>query len=663
MQNTGTPTICRICLRSCGILVRKTSDGIQITGNPEHPISKGFICFRGAHYHRIWGSKQRIKEPLLRKGDRWQPISFEEALGISVEKINHSRQVYGAQSVAFLKGESLKHQEISDYMKHLAHGLGTPNYFSIGSMCQKANFMGHDLTYGGIPKINYGHHKAVVLWGRNVAVASVAAFRPLKNAVAEGMKLLVVDPNYTKTAGIADIHLRVTPGTDGLLALAFIKKGIEDYGLAPDQQQQIGWDRLKNHVTSLSLDTLLEKTGINHVDFNQASHLIFKNMPVCNQTGLGLELLPNGVQSIRAVACLQSLVDPGQFPATMTLPLTPLPSQEEYPDRVDPVGMQQTPLFVANGNEGQAMYLHRAVLHNDPYPVRSLLVMGANPALTFPATAIQVEMYKQLDFLAVCDLFMTATARQADLVLPAADFLNNMEVHDYGRVGKPYLGLVRPIPAEAPGWPTWKWVFKLAQGLGLHKFFPWEDNNHALKYRLRGSQVELETLLASPASVVRYKVSAKDNSSRKMHYFSAAAEKAANLGLTTVDSLRLPFITDTAFPLWLSSGDRVPVYQHSQFRVSEEYLKSEPEPCVDIHPAAAEKLTIRDGEMVRVTTSYGEIMVQARLTDEVREDCLRILHGWEHSNVNELTGLEHLDPLSGFPWCRALPAKVAKLGA
>ena len=211
MENTATPTLCRICLRSCGILVRPTSDGIQIKGNPEHPISKGFICFRGAHYHKIWGSDQRIKEPLLRKGHRWQPISYEDALGILVEKIAAGRQAHGAQSVAFLKGEPLKHQEISGYIKHLAHALGTPNYFSIGSVCQRANFIGHDLTYGGIPRLDYGRHRAAVLWGRNIAVASVAAFKPLRDAVAKGMKLLVIDPNFTETAKIADLHLRITP--------------------------------------------------------------------------------------------------------------------------------------------------------------------------------------------------------------------------------------------------------------------------------------------------------------------------------------------------------------------------------------------------------------------------------------------------------------------
>jgi anaerobic selenocysteine-containing dehydrogenase len=146
-----------------------------------------------------------------------------------------------------------------------------------------------------------------------------------------------------------------------------------------------------------------------------------------------------------------------------------------------------------------------------------------------------------------------------------------------------------------------------------------------------------------------------------VHYFSEAVERAANMGLTRADTLELPFTTDIAYPLWLSTGDRVAAYQHSQFRVSDVYLKSEPEPRVDIHPEAAKILAIRDGDKVMVASRFGEVAVKARLTDEVREDCLRILHGWEEANVNNLTGLDHLDPLSGFPWCRALPVRVVKL--
>ncbi|MBI9091877.1 MAG: molybdopterin-dependent oxidoreductase [Desulfobacterium sp.] len=664
MEHNTTASICRICLRSCGILITRTKSGIKIRGNPDHPLSKGFICFRGAHYHEIWGSDQRLRQPLLKKGDKWQQISYADAVGILVQKLAHAQKEYGAQSIAFLKGEALKHQEISGYMKHLTHAIGSPNYLSIGSMCQRALAMGNQLTLGGIPKLDHNRAKVAILWGRNLAVSSVHMFTELKKSLKKGMKLIVIDPSRTKTAMAADIHLRITPGSDGFLALAFLKSAMETHGLYPDASGETGWKELRDHIHGLSHGDLLKRTGITQSEFSQAAAMMFNNRPCWNQAGLGLELQPNGVQTIRAVACLQSLVDPGQFPSPTAFAMNPLPNQESYPERGNPIGHGENPLFVNQGGEGQAMHLARAIMESEPYSIRTMVIAGSNPLLTFPGAATQKQAFAALDFLAVCDMFMTPTAKQADLILPGADFLDSMEIHDYGRVGKPYLGLVRPLKDKGPGWPVWKWMFKLAQGLDLGSFFPWKTNEQALEYRLANTPVQLEDLKNNRASVVPYAPDDRhkigSDISPKVHYYSEAAAMAADAGALTAKSFELPFHTDSSFPFWLSTGDRVVPYQHSQFRVSTSYLKKEPEPIVEIHPQAAETLGIKTNDPVLVTTRFGKVRVAARVTDTVRFDCLRMTHGWEQANVNELTGLDHLDPLSGFPWCRALPANLLR---
>ena len=84
------------------------------------------------------------------------------------------------------------------------------------------------------------------------------------------------------------------------------------------------------------------------------------------------------------------------------------------------------------------------------------------------------------------------------------------------------------------------------------------------------------------------------------------------------------------------------------------------EPLLDIHPDAANRLHINSGDHVVLSTRYGKIRVKANVNDDLRKDCLRMTHGWDEANVNELTGLEYFDPISGFPWLRALPARVEK---
>jgi anaerobic selenocysteine-containing dehydrogenase len=327
------------------------------------------------------------------------------------------------------------------------------------------------------------------------------------------------------------------------------------------------------------------------------------------------------------------------------------------------IGAKQAPIFTHDRREGQGMYLTRAILHGDPYPVKAMLVAGGNPMLTFPDSKAQTKAFEKLDFLAVFDLFMTPTARLANLLLPAADFFETLELHDYGQGGPPYLGLTRPVTTDPKGWPVWKLLFELAHKLGLEKLFPWTDNRDAIAYKLSASGIGLNDLLESPSVTVQYdgrKASDECVPGRKVHYYSKEIETTGNPGLPTPTSLVLPSLTEEDFPFWLSTGDRVPFFQHSQFRATRTYIDKMPEPFLDVHPDAAHKIGVERGDRVVLSTRQGKIDVRVELNEDVRPDCLRITHGWEEANANELAGLEHLDPISGFPWMRALPARLER---
>ena len=282
-----------------------------------------------------------------------------------------------------------------------------------------------------------------------------------------------------------------------------------------------------------------------------------------------------------------------------------------------------------------------------------------------PDSKTQTKAFRKLDFLAVFDLFMTPTAQLAHLVFPAADFLENLELHDYGQSGRPYLGMIKPVTVTTKGWPAWKLIFELARRLGLEKLFPWQDSREALIYKLSENGIDLSDLEDSPSATVTYKTGevSSDYSSPpygKVHYYSKVVEGTGNPGLPTLRSLNLPFLTDQQFPFWLSTGDRMAFFRHSQFRRCSTCRANREEPLLDIHPDAAKQLQIDHGDCVALSTKYGKIRVRANVNDDLRKDCLRMTHGWEEANVNELTGMEYLDPISGFPWLRALPARVEK---
>lgn len=616
--------------------------------------------FGEVHY-----SQDRLRYPLLRKGSDWVRISYEDALEVLASNFRRCKEKYGAESVVIYEGESLKHQEITQYLSHLAFGFGTPNFISVGSLCQFSVELGHGLTYGEIPLPDFRRMKTAIVWGANPAASSFRLFRALTQAVMDGTNLIAIDPSRTETAKIADLHLPITPGSDGFLALAFIKYAVEKAQMKPQSPVAEGWDELKELVHSVSCGSLLERTGIPEDDFNQASDLIFSNLPGWIHTGLGLELNPCGVQSVRAIASLQSLLDRQHPPASLTYKLKPLPGKHLYPNRPDPIGAKESPLYTLGNQEGQGMYLTRAILDHDPYPVKAMLIAGGNPILTFPDSKTQTKAFRELDFLAVFDLFMTPTAQLANLVFPAADFLENLELHDYGQSGRPCLGLIKPVTLTTQGWPAWKLIFELARRLGLGKLFPWQDNREALIYKFSENGIELSDLKNSPSATVSYKngessIGYSNPPHGKIRYHSEVVEKTGNPGLPTLKSLSLPFLTDEQFPFWLSTGDRVPFFQHSQFRRCPTYKARMEEPLLDIHTETAKGLQINNGDFVTLSTKYGDIRVRANLNDDLRKDCLRMTHGWDEANANELTGLEYFDPISGFPWLRALPARVER---
>jgi formate dehydrogenase (coenzyme F420) alpha subunit len=663
MARLTKPSICRICGQNCGILVTDDGRELNIEGNPHHPISKGFVCHLGKQFTKIHTSRDRLTQPLLRRGAVWATISYGEALEVLTSNLRRCRDEYGPQSVVFYKGESLKHQEVDDYFRHLSHGFGSPNYMSVGSLCNSSLTLAYGLTNGGIPVPDLRRINLTIAWGTNPAISSVRMFDALREARTKGMKLVAIDPARTQTARTADLHLPITPGSDGFLALAFIKYAIEKRCIKQQAPAKNGWAKLTSLVSDLSFDDLLNRTGIPEADFQKASSLMFGNMPGWILAGVGLELQPCGAQSIRAIASLQSILDPEHPPRSAPFELKPLLGTELYGDLPEPIGAKEVPIFTSQLQEGQGMYLSRAILHNEPYPVKAMLVAGGNPTLTFPDSKTQARAFQNLDFLAVFDLFMTPTARMADLVFPASDFLENLELHDYGWGGQPYLGLVQPVTSDCRGWPAWRLIFELARKLGLEKLFPWTDNRQAIIHRLSGSGVELADLERSPSTTVSYKPAKtsdehQDLPGHKIKYYSETLVAAGHPGLPTPSALTLPSFTDGEFPFWLSTGDRVPFFHHSQFRRNRAYREKMPEALVDIHPDAARRMGIGNGDPVKLATKYGTISIRANLNEDVRRDCLRVTHGWEEGNANELTGLEHLDPVSGFPWCRALPARV-----
>lgn len=281
-------------------------------------------------------------------------------------------------------------------------------------------------------------------------------------------------------------------------------------------------------------------------------------------------------------------------------------------------------------------------------------------------------MLEKVEFLAVMDLFMTETAKHADLFLPAASFLERLELVDYYSVifGIPYMILrkkvIEPLGEAKSDVEFW---LELARKMGYKEYFPWKSVEELLDFVLEPTGYSVSDLTDKyPSGVwageVRYG-EYKDKgfrtpSGRVELYSQTLAEKGYDALPTPKEPSESPY-TDKVekYPLILTTGARDLYFTHSQLRNVERLTKLLPEAYVEINPETAGNYGITDGEVVVVETERGSIEVKAKLTDGIAKGVINIPHGWDNANVNLLTSRKPADAISGCPELKALLAMKA----
>lgn len=679
-RSSVAKTACRLCGARCGLLVHLNGDRIvRIDGDREHPLSRGYLCPKGEAIVQLTYAPDRLTYPLRRESDGWKRISWNEALDTIADRLKEVKESYGAEAVVIHKGQAVGIGEIKSYMQRFCNLFGTPNFSSSGSQCHVATVMGNVLTLGYVPVPDYENARCIIVWGSNPAASSPLNAEAIFENQGRGAKLIVIDPATTSMAARADIHIRIRPGADGALALGMLNvilsEGLYDKEFV--EKWTTGFDKLAELVKEYPPERVGEITWVPAEAIRETARVYGTARPACVKLGNALEHHTNAVQSIRAISILQAVTGnldvPGGALMRRGARLLDITLREKRPSTAKPVGTSEHPLFCEFRAEAQANLLPEAMLTGRPYPVKAMIVIGANPVLTFPNAQKTGKAFRELDFLVVMDLFMTETAKLADIVLPAATFLERTELCDYGRFGAiPRLALLnKVIPEQRNCWPDWKFWFELARRMGYSEHFPWRDVEEAIDFQLKPLGLTVEDLKKEPTGVAysrngykKYEKEGFRTPSGKVEIYS---ERLEELGYDPLPPYREPnegpvSTPDVArsYPLILTSGARVLEYVHSRLRNLPRLRQLVPDPWVEIHPKTAGELGIRDGEQVVVESPRGSIKVKARIAPGLDPRVIRIPHGWGEANVNVLTDDGARDPISGFPAFRSLLCRIKK---
>lgn len=680
-EKREVPTLCRMCDHGCGILVSvENGKPVHIRGNPDHPFNRGWMCIKGKSALDLFYAANRLKTPLIRKGGRLLRASWDEALGYAAQRLQQLKERWGPQALAVYYGEGVGHQEIRYYMKRFANVYGTPNFMSVGAICNAARTLGETLTLGGMTKPDIANARLVILWGANPLVShEPVPPKIIRQLEKSGARLVVVDPRRTETGARADIHLAIRPGMDAVLIAGLLhvilREGLWDRAFARDWM--VGFERLKRELSDprYSPEAGAALSGIAPEAVAALAREYAGAKPACIFTGNGLEHHPSGVATTRLLAVLKALTGnldvPGGELFTPRPPIkditAPLP-----PPPAPPIGAERFPIFCRARGEGHALSLSRAILEEQPYPIKGLTLTGGNPTLEWPDSRRTREAFEKLEFMMVVDVVQSPDTRFADVVLPACTFLERDEHRSNVYLSLPYVTLRRAVVDPLYGLPDQMIWVRLAHAMGYQEYFPWKSCQEGIDELLSPMGTSYADLVAEGGIHAydrriyrRYEREGFGTPSGKVEIYPERL-KGAGFNPSPVPPMAEDEIpvgeTDESdpFPLMLTTGGNLLPYTHWQFRYIPRLRKSAPEPFLEIHPDTAVSLGIQDGEQVEVSTETGRIEVAARLTEAIRPGVVHLPQGWQSSNANRLTSTEGADPVSGFPNLKSVRCRVGK---
>lgn len=503
-------SVCEQCFWRCGIIAT-VEDGklINIEGNPLHPNNRGKICARGNAGVALLYETDRLKHPMIRKGERgsgeWQKVSWEQALDYTAEKLLAVTKKYGVEANGLFS-----HGASAGFINDLYRYWGSPNNAAPSfAQCRGSRDVGYELTYGealGSPeRIDLANAKVITLigsaLGENIHTGQIIDFT---DGIAKGAEIISVDPRFSTAASKAKWWLPIKPGTDTALVLAWINVIIKEKGYDAHfvNNYTTGFSELAEHVKDFTPKWAEKITEIPaSVIYETAKAMMTAKPAVVVHPGRHVAWYGNDVQRARSMAILSALLGiwgqkggyflKSTFPTSynaLNIPEIPTPKRE----RVDGAGTR----FPYANYEGLTQELVKATLSQKPYPIKSWMVFGQNIFNSIPAKRDTKKAIDNLDFYAVVDVRPTEPTWYADVVMPEDIYLERYDaLMTVTGWHKQYVALRQPVVKKQfntrPGW----WIAKeLGKRLGLADYFPYEEYEDVIRYQLRDSSISFNKL-------------------------------------------------------------------------------------------------------------------------------------------------------------------------
>jgi anaerobic selenocysteine-containing dehydrogenase len=696
-----TATLCPYCGVGCGLLVKVEGGRVaRVKGDPAHPANRGDVCAKAVHLPPTLRTDDRLLAPQLR-GRRDAPrrrVPWELALQFTAGRIREIVEDHGPDAVAFYASGQLLTEEYYVASKLAKGFVGTNNFDTNSRLCMASAAAGYARSFGadGPPCSfeDFERTDCVLIVGSNTADCHPIAFKRLRKRKLEdpdGVSVIVVDPRWTETADLADLHLPLRPGSDVALLNAMLHVLVEDRRLdqAWIDAHTTGWDDVRRTVAGYTPERAAALTGLSAgiivataLRFGAArAALTLWSMGV-NQSHLGTD---KNAAILNLHLATGQIGRPGAGPFSLTGQPNAmggretgglahlLPGYRLVSDARGRAAVERhwdvAPGTIAAAPGLSALEMFEAAARGE---IRALWVVCTNPAASMPDTDLVEKALRQAELVVVQDAYHpTETTAFADVLLPAAQWPEKDGVMTSSERRLTYLPQLVDPPGEAL--PDVEIFTRFAAEMGWKASFPTAraadifDEFAALTKDTPSDYAGVSHARLMAEGSLQWPVpDAEHGGTTRLYEDGRFPTPDGRARFVAVEHAEPVEPADARFPLTLTTG-RVRDHWHTLTRTGKAsaLVSRTPEPLLELHPRDARAVDVVDGDFVEITSRRGMAIAQCRVTETIRAGTCFLPFHWGRrlgfwKSANNLT-LSARDPLSAQPELKACAVRIRKL--
>jgi formate dehydrogenase major subunit len=669
-------TVCTYCGVGCNLdVATKGGEIISITAPYDAEVNEGHTCLKGRYAFKFYNHPERLRSPMIRKNGELVSVSWDEAYDFMADKFNSLKDNFGPDSIAGISSARCTNEENYLMQKFIRAVIGTNNIDCCARVCHSPTALGMQRTFGtgaatnSIKDIKYTDCMLVI--GANPTDAHPVTGARMKQAAMKGTTLIVIDPREIKLAKLAQHHLQLRPGTNvallNMMMYYIVEEGLVDKSFIDSRTE--GYADFERNILSLDIDKMEQVTGVDREEVRLAAIAYASAPNAMSFHGLGVTEHSQGTFTVMQIADLAMLtgnigrrgvgVNPlrGQNNVQGAADMGAQPHQGAgYMDVTKPEVNQQYEQFY-----GASLPLHigfkipemfDAAIAGD---LKALWIIGEDVVQTDPNTDKVKRALTNLDLLIVQELFMTETAKLADVVLPGASFLEKSGTFTNGerrvqRVNK----VVEPIEGSKSdgqivvdmmnrmGYPQPEYqpdamLKEISQIVPFFKGIKWDNlgkNGKQWPVPEDGSSTEI-------IHIKEFK-----RGRGKLAYFDWKESQEI------VDN-------GAEYPYIITTNRELEHYNCGAMTRRTNNVDILTEDVLLINPKDASNNQIEDGDMVCVTSARGKVDIKARITNEVKPGVMSTTFHFPEIMVNLITSDVH-DSEAKCPEYKVVAVKIRK---